>query len=129
MWTRAAAQPPVPGKAALGIPFRCKHPKIFASSVSYGLSGVFGSGSVKGCRGVRWKLSHLCPAPASYLLHGKLVSKTSLMLWIKATADLLPAPQLTLPGDSFRVTELALLINYASQMEKEEEKRPVEFAA
>lgn len=38
-------------------------------------------------------------------------------------------PQFTLPGDSFGVTELALLINYAGKTEKEEEKRPVGFAA
>lgn len=43
-------------------------------------------------------------------------------------ADLLSAPQLVLPGDSFGVTELASLISYAGKAEKEEEKRPMGFA-
>lgn len=43
-------------------------------------------------------------------------------------AHLLSAPQLALPGDSFGVTELASLINYAGKTEKEEEKRPKGFA-
>lgn len=37
--------------------------------------------------------------------------------------------QLTLPVDSLRVTELALLTNYAGKMEKKKEKRPVGIAA
>lgn len=105
MWVRADAQSPAPGKAILGIPFRRRYPKILARSVSYGLSGVFGFGNMKGCKWVRWKLSHLCPAAASHLLPGKLIFKISSMLWIGAMAHLLPAPQLTSPEDSFGVTE------------------------
>lgn len=68
------------------------------------------------------------PSHASDFLHSKLVFKTSLMLWIRAMADLLSAPQLVLPGDSFGVTELASLISYVGKAEKEEEKRPMGFA-
>lgn len=98
-------QPPAPSKATPDTTFRCRYPEILARSVSYALSGIFGIGSMKGCRGVRWTLSHLCPAPASHLIHSKLIFKTSLMLWIGAMAGLLPAPQLTLPENSSRVTE------------------------